>query len=224
MQVFDYKNFKYEGVTQGFSLCTWKKVMVWDLAQSEYIVNTFVKKPLSIEIVGTVPLSDSPEYIKMKVHTGPFAAVFDVQPHRSSKFCSYGVTSNYYDGLVAIQFNIDIAKIMLELGIGVVRKRKRGIGYNMLKAYDSICNNLTTDQNIEVMPSINAMHLISRCDFVIAMPFTGAALQAKELGKPVVYYDPFTGILNPELYAHGIDYVVGTEALKSWVKCNVKTI
>ncbi len=223
-QAFSYANSNAEGISHGYSLCTWKDVLVWDAEQRDYVNNTFIIRPINNEIVGSIPLSDTPDFIRTKFYTRPFAAVFDVQPHRNSTFCSLGQHSRYYDGAVAIQFNIDINEVVRELGFGIVRKRKREIGNNALKAYNRICNGLTDTENLEISPTINALHLIDKCNFVIAMPFTGVVLQAKELGKPVVYYDPFGGIVNPELYSHGIDCVAGKKELKFWIESNVKVV
>ena len=216
-EVFSYQNQTANELSFGYDLCTWSRVFVWDLDQKNYVNRTFLKSPSEINIVGSIPLSDSVRHVDLKKNSQKFVAVFDIQPFRKSKFASLGLPTSYYDGKVAIQFNIDIDIVMKEFNIQIIRKRKREIGKTGLKAYHHQCDKLLREGNLEIFPQINAKHVIEHSAFVIAMPFTGVATQAKEMNRTVVYYDPFGGIPDSIKYSHGVATIEGIDALRNWV-------
>ena len=73
--------------------------------------------------------------------------------------------------------------------------------------------------NVCVLPSgMSPYYFIPACSVVICLPFTAPAVIARELGKPVCYYDP-TGIIDENHpAAHGIKVIGNKNALLSWVK------
>ena len=70
---------------------------------------------------------------------------------------------------------------------------------------------------------ISIIHVIESSVAVIFMPFTSAALIAKEMGKPSIYYDPSGMLQKDNRAAHGIQVISEIDKLENWLK-TIKTV
>jgi len=144
-------------------------------------------------------------------------AVFDIQPHRLSRYAVIGYPNAYYDGKRALGFLFDLDKVTARFNINRVIKRKRDAGSIVRKNYLSFVNRLI-DKGWQLYPTdSNSAHLLQQIDFVVAMPFTSVALEAAFMGIPVVYYDPGGQIFDPEEISHGVPVLDSEQSLRAWI-------
>lgn len=199
----------------GYKCMTWPRYLVWDLYQSRYFRALAGPEP-EIEVVGPVWMNDSRQGdIEFSDDT---VAVFDVQPHRNLVVKSLGIDFEYYTPDVTCQFVKDIFSALSEQKIPMAFKRKREIGRQAHPLYRQLMSKLEIDDGfVSIDPDTNAIRLIQKSAAVISMPFTSTGVQAKELGRPSAYYDPFGMVDKNDPAAHGIEVLVGPAELRAWV-------
>jgi polysaccharide biosynthesis PFTS motif protein len=204
----------YEIQANSWQLLTWNNFLVWDKYQKEFI-ERYAKKINEVLVVGPIWFSDN---IDEDIPFDPNSvAVFDVQPQRDFLYQKLAIESEYYIPSVANQFLLDISKVLSEIEVKFIFKRKRNIGNKVHIEYKSFIDKLSKEGLLlEINPEISAYKIIKNCKAVISMPFTSTAIIAKELGKKSIYYDPSGIIQKDDRAAHGIPVVTGIEELKNW--------
>lgn len=209
----------YPPIPYGWKAMSWSRYLVWDNYQADF-VRRAVGNETNISVVGPIWFHASP--IVMPKVSQSSVAVFDVTPHRSSRYCTLGIDGEFYTPEVANPFLEQISNSIEKLGLVMLWKRKRNIGRIAHPLYRRLANQLAKKKNVVLIdPDISAIRVIEASAAVISMPFTSTALIAKEMGKPSVYYDP-TGLLQlDDRAAHGVLILRGVVELESWLSSEV---
>jgi len=174
-----------------------------------------------IEIVG--PISFSSKAVEMEELSEKAVAIFDVQPHRNSRYQMLGIPTEYFVPKVVNQFLLDIQIVLQECGVPMAHKRKRNIGRVVHPLYEKLMKTLMEKKNFIAMePDIPAIKVIEHCQAVISQPFTSTAILGVESGKPSIYYDPFGLVQKDDRAAHGIPIICGINELRSWARQTFK--
>jgi polysaccharide biosynthesis PFTS motif protein len=202
-----------------WQVMNWPRYLVWDEYQAAF-VRRAVGEDATISIVGPIWFQTSARDLPRIPRD--CVAVFDVQPHRASRYQTLGAPDEYYTPRTANQFLLDIHRVVTECGAVMALKRKRQLGRLLNKSYGAVVQKLgRADNCILIDPEISALRVIERCTAVISMPFTSTALLGRELGKPSVYYDPHGTVQKDDRAAHGIPVVSGPNELRDWITANV---
>ncbi|MBI9082631.1 MAG: polysaccharide biosynthesis PFTS motif protein [Desulfobacterales bacterium] len=206
----------YPPPSYGLKAMNWPHYLVWDAYQADF-VRRAVGKTASISIVGPIWFNTSAK--EMPVFSGKGVAVFDVTPHRSSKYQTLGADFDLYIPEICIPFLQDIQQVTQDDGYLMLWKRKRQIGSFAHRQYRFFEERISKAKNVIIIdPGISAYRVIEASTFVISMPFTSTALIARQLDKPSCYYDPTGMIQKDDRAAHGIVIIRGLEELKKWLK------
>ena len=204
------------------SLMNWPRHLVWDESQANFVRRCEGRDP-RIEIVGPIWFEDSDK--PLNDVRKPTIAIFDIQPHRASRYCLLAMPVEYCVPRVANKFLTDIAIAASNLNIKIIWKKKRDIGKRAHPSYSRCTELLALQNNISIVdPSISAIRVIEKADLVISMPFTSTALAARHLNKPSIYYDPSFIIGSSDPAAHDIPILHGSEALSRWLLSQVSKI
>ena len=205
----------YAPIYYGYKAMNWPRYLVWDEYQADFVRRT-VGEQANVVVVGSIWFQDAA--VKMPILNGPGVAVFDVTPFRFSRYCLFGLSSEFYTPAVANQFLLDVIDVCQRNGVSMLWKRKRNIGRNAHPHYRRLANELTENSHVVLVePDISAIRVIESCVAVISMPFTSTALIAKEMGKPTAYYDPLGLLQKDDRAAHGIDILSGMDELEGWL-------
>ncbi len=207
----------YLATKGGWQLASWPIVLVWDQYLAEFVRREFYSTK-KIEMVGPIGFSSfNSEEIHFDFKGKQAVAIFDIQPHRASRYQSLGMPMEYYDSKVAIQFLKDIYDVLKEQDVVALHKRKREIGNRLHPKYRRALKAFSGENQISVTPDLSANFVISKVDFVISMPFTSTAILATEQGKASIFYDPFGDVQRDDRAAHGIPVIIGVDELSSWI-------
>lgn len=226
--VFYFYSTNCEGFQRGddsrplmtaYSIMNWPTYLVWDFYQADFVARC-TGKEANIEIVGSLYFTDK------SANLPPFhsqtVAVFDVQPHRSSRYTLLALTIEYYVPGVTTSFLDDINEEVHRQGGLVLLKQKREIGKLAHPRYRNFVSNLKQLPHVILVDAgISAFKVIEKATVVISMPFTSTALIARDLGKPSAYYDPLGMIQKDDPAAHGIPILIGPKSLAIWLKQSV---
>lgn len=205
----------YPPIPYGWQAMNWPQYLVWDEYQANF-VRRAVGDAANINIVGPIWFHTSSE--EMPAFSGKGVAVFDVTPHRSSRYQTLGAESEFYVPETCVPFLYDIQQITEGAGYRMLWKRKRKIGSVAHPKYRLFAERLSKAENVIIVdPDISAYRVIEECELVISMPFTSTALIARELGKRSCYYDPSGLIQKDDRAAHGIEIIHGSEELSAWL-------
>ena len=198
----------------GWKASNWPQYLVWDQYQVDFL-RTAVGDSPEISVVGEIWFEDHPTgELCMSDNT---VAVFDIQPHRDSRYQALALEYEYYVPDTAVQFLADIHAVVSELKLDMAFKKKREINKVAHPRYRNLLESLEGEPYITfVSPADSASRLIEKCFAVISMPFTSTALLGHLQGKPSIYYDPNGGVLKGDFAAHGIEIVIGKDELRAW--------
>ena len=200
-------------------LMNWPNYIVWDEMQAAFI-RQFV--PHSAEtsyfhVVGDLPFVDGSA--ELPVPKGKKLALFDIQPFRPYLHASQAQVFEYYNPDCATAVLRDVADICEEHGLKMMWKRKRDVSETTHPYYQKIEQELVerVQTVVSVAPQIASHRVIANSDLVVSVPFTSAALIARNFGKPSCYYDPL-GLLAPDdKAAHGIPVLLCKAQLEKWI-------
>ena len=208
----------YVTTTAGWQLASWPHVLVWNQYQKRFVNRSFYSSE-RVDVVGPIwfSSSDKLELLPRSNYNSKKAAIFDVQPHRSSRYQTLGLITEYYDSSVAIQFLKDIDSVLIEFNIVALYKRKRDIGDILHPKYKYTLKRLQRNNSFNIDPNLSAYDLISESDLVISMPFTSTAILARDQKKSSIYYDPFGYVARDDRAAHGIPIIIGIDELRLWI-------
>ena len=191
---------------------TWPRYLVWDKYQADFVKRA-VGENANVTVVGTIWFQSGANELPSLEKTG--IGVFDVTPHRVSRYVTLGNDNEFYTPKVANTFLNDISEEIRKLELLMLWKRKRKIGnlahphYRHLTDKLSKCNHV-----IMIEPDTSVIRMIESCNAIISMPFTSTALIAREMGKPSIYYDPSGLLQRDDRAAHGIHIIVGVDELQ----------
>jgi polysaccharide biosynthesis PFTS motif protein len=205
----------YPPLFYGYHAMNWPHYLVWDEYQADF-VRRAVGEAANISVGGSICFSTSAE--EMPAFSGRGVAVFDVTPHRSSRYQTLGADFEFYTPATCIPFLHDIQQATEDAGYRMLWKGKRKIGSIAHPRYRIFTERLSEANVIILDPDLSANRVIEACSLVISMPFTSTALIARELGKPSCYYDPTGMVQKGDRAAHGIEIISGPEELKKWLK------
>jgi len=198
-----------------WNLVNWSTYLVWDEYQANFIRRE-TKQKAAIQVVGPIWFSD--KAVILPNISERAIAVFDVQPHRSSRYQILGAAQEYYIPDISKAFIEDIYSVLKEYDIKIIFKRKRNIGKNAHPYYRTFLDRIAKNPSFVLIDSdISAIRVIEKCSAVISMPFTSTAILAKEMGKPSIYYDSKGIIQKDDRASHGTTVFSGKEELKIWI-------
>lgn len=209
----------YPPIIYGYKAMNWPRYLVWDEYQADF-VRRAVGEQANISVVGQIWFQSSavemPRLDKLGV------AVFDITPHRGSRYCILGMDSEFYIPTVANPFLEHVSNAIGRHGVLMLWKRKRNVGRIAHPHYRGLADQLADNSLVVLVePDIPASHVIETSVAVISMPFTSTALIAREMGKPSIYYDP-TGLLQQDdRAAHGIPIISGVDELEAWLSAQL---
>lgn len=199
----------------GWGAMTWPHYLVWDEYQKEFIYRA-VGENAVVTVVGAIPFSASAKDVP--AFAGAGIAVFDITPHRASRYRTLGLDFEFYIPETSISFLRHIQAITNSAGYKMLWKRKRKIGKIAHPLYRQFTDEIADSENIIIVdPDISAHRVIESSIAVISMPFTSTALIAREIGKPSCYYDPLGLLLKDDRGAHGIPIIAGPQELVRWL-------
>ena len=206
----------YPQLPYGWQAMNWPHYLVWNEYQADF-VRRAVGETVNISVVGLIWFHCSAE--EMPAFNGRGVAVFDVTPHRSSRYRTLGADFEFYVPETCIQFLHDIQQVTKDAGYMMLWKQKRKIGSIAHPLYRFFAERLSEAENVIIVdPDISAHRVIEASTLVISMPFTSTALIARELGKPSCYYDSTGLVQQDDRAAHGIEIIRGPEELMRWLK------
>lgn len=213
------ENFKrpegYPLQANSWQALNWPIYLVWDKYQADFLRRA-VTPAVNVEVVGPIWFQSSS--VEMPELPPGSVAVFDVQPHRSSRYQILGMSQEYYIPEVVNQSLSDINTVISEYKGAMIYKRKRNIGKLVHPKYENLIRVLSETGGMFVIePVISAIRVIENCSAVISMPFATTALLGRELGKPSVYYDPTGLVQKDDRAAHGIQILCGKDELREWL-------
>lgn len=205
----------YPPVSFGYKAMNWPRYLVWDEYQADF-VRRAAGEQADISVVGPIWFQGGAH--EMPRIDKPGVAVFDVTPHRSSRYCVLGDDSEFFTPAVANLFLEHISSATGKYGLSMLWKRKRNIGRLAHPHYRLLADRIAEQSHVILIePDIAASRVIESSIAVISMPFTSTALIAREMGRPSVYYDPSGFIQRDDRAAHGIPVLSGIEELEAWI-------
>lgn len=205
----------YPPAAYGYCCMNWPRYLVWDEYQADF-VRRVAGPEANINVVGVIWFQSSA--VEMPVFDKPGVGVFDVTPHRASRYCTLGLDSEFYTPAVANPFLEHIDDAIGKHGLLMLWKRKRNIGRLAHPHYRCLADKLAEHSHVVLVePDVSAIRVIESCVAVVSMPFTSTALIAREMGKPSVYYDPSGLLQRDDRAAHGIPILSGIDELDAWL-------
>ena len=209
----------YPPVSYGYKVMNWPRYLVWDEYQADF-VRRAAGAQAKISVVGPIWFQSSA--VEMPRLDKPGVAVFDITPHRGSRYCTLGMDSEFYTPAVANPFLLHVSNATRRHGVLMLWKRKRNIGRVAHPHYRRLADQLAENSHVMLVePDISANRVIEASFAVISMPFTSTALIAREMGKPSIYYDPDGLLQRDDRAAHGIPVLSGVDELEAWLSAQV---
>jgi polysaccharide biosynthesis PFTS motif protein len=204
----------YPPIFYGYKAMNWPRYLVWDDYQADF-VRRAIGEQANCSVVGPIWFQSSAA--EMPRLDKPGIAVFDITPHRASRYCTLGLDGEFYTPAVTNPFLEHVSNAARRHGVLMVWKRKRNIGRIAHPHYRRLADLLADDSHVVLVePDISATRVIESSVAVISMPFTSTALIAREMGKPSIYYDPSGLLQRDDWAAHGIPILSGVEELEAW--------
>jgi polysaccharide biosynthesis PFTS motif protein len=152
----------------------------------------------------------------------PSVAIFDITPHRHSRYVTLGMDSEFYTPVVTNPFLEHVCNATRQNGFDMLWKMKRNVGRIAHPFYRHLADQLSNNSHVMLVdPEISAIRVIESSVAVISMPFTSTALIAKEMGKPSIYYDPSGLLQKDDRAAHGIAILSTRHDLETWLSHQV---
>lgn len=209
----------YPPLSYGWRAMNWPHYLVWDEYQADF-VRRAVGGQANISVVGSIWFQSTA--VEMPRFDKTSIAVFDVTPHRWSRYCTLGMENEFYTPTVANPFLEHVSKATQRHGILMLWKRKRNIGRVAHPHFRRLADRLAEQSHVVLIePDISAIRVIESSVAVVSMPFTSTALIAREMGKPSIYYDPSGLLQRDDRAAHGIPILSGEDELEAWLSAQV---
>ena len=210
------KQDSYPPISFGYKAMSWSRYLVWDEYQEDF-VRRAVNEQANVSIVGPIWFQSSA--IVMPPLDRSSVAVFDVTPHRHSRYVTLGLDNEFYTPTVTNPFLEHILNTTRQYDFDMLWKMKRNIGGIAHPFYCHLADQLVNNKHVMLVdPEISTIRVIESSVAVISMPFTSTALIAKEMGKPSIYYDPSGMLQKDDRAAHGIQVISEIGELENWLK------
>ena len=214
--------FENNGVEDFELIDVWKNVWTVSEERKIYKKNLHSNTSSAYTNKGLPWMTD--ECIEIGKFVKPTIAIFDTEPHQDY----YGISNYNYYGIQKIDFAIkfleDIVNLARDLDCIVLHKPKRNIGKRRFLEYSETLKLFTREYHqiyylFNPLVSIHKIAAVS--DFVIATPFTSAALVTNETNLHKSYYDPFCLGLT-DILGSKIKLIDGKDNLENWIKIKLK--
>lgn len=200
----------------------WKKV--WTVNEERQIYKRDLHSNTSSEYLNKGLPWITDDCIEIGKFAKPTIAIFDVEPHQDY----YGISNYNYYGTQNIDFAIrfleDIVNLAHDLDCIVLHKPKRNIGKRRFLEYSETLKLFTKEyhQFYNLFNPLVSLHKIAAVsDFIIATPFTSAALVTNETNLHKCYYDPFCLGLT-DMPGSKLKLIEGKDNLENWIKIKLK--
>ena len=211
----------YPPLYYGYKAMNWPHYLVWDECQADF-VRRALGEQANVSVVGSIWFQNSA--IKMPRPNKPSVAIFDITPHRHSRYVTLGMDSEFYTPIVTNPFLEHVCNATRQYNFDMLWKRKRNIGRIAHPVYRHLADKLSNNSHVMLVdPEISAIRVIESSVAVISMPFTSTAIIAKEMGKPSIYYDPSGLLQKDDRAAHGIAILSTRDELATWLSHQVLT-
>lgn len=203
-------------IAYGWEAMSWPRYLVWHQGQANFVRNATLKKDVEIIVCGPIWF-EGDEY-HCPHPPDKVVAVFDVTPHRYSRYCTLGLDFEYYTPDIVNLFRSDVSDVIKSNNLLMLWKKKREIGSLAHPRYRYQSTKLSKEVHmVLVAPESAAVDVIDASIATISIPFTSTAFIARSLGKPSVYYDS-SGLLDrSDEAAHGIPILQSKEELSLWL-------
>ena len=149
-----------------------------------------------------------------------YILMFDIIPEKL-KF-EYFTSYSIINGENLVKFQRDIIEIAKGLNLKIIHKQKRSRDLDRVcKKYKQSLNLLKKVKNYKILSdNYSIEELIRNSLCCISFPYVTAALMAKDMKKPTVYYDSSREILNKEkrIESHDVEIINNKTSLKNWIK------
>ncbi|MCK6406652.1 MAG: polysaccharide biosynthesis PFTS motif protein [Rhodocyclaceae bacterium] len=210
----------YPPMYYGYRAMNWPRYLVWDDYQADF-VRRATNDSVRLDVVGPIWFQGKDCDICREI--GFSVAIFDVTPHRASRYAGLGFDTEFYTPPTVNSFLTEICEVIQRHNVSMLWKRKRNIGRVAHPHYRHLAERLGQFSSVTVVDAdVSALKVISACTVTISLPFTSTALLARQMGKPSVYYDP-TGKVQPDdRAAHGIPVLSGPAALDDWLQAQLQ--
>lgn len=201
----------------GYTGLSWPHYMVWDDPQSDFLQRAGQTRD-RISVVGGVDFIDRGE-LQTPTLIGRTVAVFDVVPYKIEVLASKGLVFPYNRGDIVARFLMDLSRVTAKLGMTMAFKAKRQLNEAAAPEYNAAVEAMSTQPHIVLIhPDIAARRLVRDCAAAVSLPFTSAALMAREEQVPSLYYDPMNRFVTGDRLAHGIAVCSSDSELERWLK------
>lgn len=201
----------------GYRTMSWTHYRVWDDAQKDFL-SAQGHCPASVELFETIPSEDNGlewqrESRQLTV------AVFDVMPFRPLRLADKGAFPGYYTVENICRFYEDLIEIAKSCGVHLLIKRKRDIPAQFVPADYRRTQAALSASGLatQLDPGMAAERLISQVDAVISTPFTSTAILGRQAGKPSIFYDPTSELLDGQRSSRGIPVLKSRLELVEWL-------
>ena len=203
-------------IAYGWEAMSWPRYLVWHQGQADFVRNAVLKKDIEIIVCGPIWF-EGDEY-HCPHPSDKVVAVFDVTPHRHSRYCTLGLDFEYYTPDIVNLFRSDVSDAIKSNNLLMLWKKKREIGSLAHPRYRYQSTKLSKEVHVVlVAPESAAVDVIEASIATISIPFTSTAFIARSLGKPSVYYDS-SGLLDrSDEAADGIPILQSKEELSLWL-------
>ena len=211
----------YPPLAYGWKAMNWPHYFVWDEYQADFLRRA-VGGHANVSVVGPIWFQSSAEQLP-KINQ-PSVAVFDITPHRNSRYVKLGLDLEFYTPAVTNPFLEHVINATRQYNFDMLWKRKRNIGRIAHPFYRHLADQLANNSHVMLVdPEISAFRVIESSVAVISMPLTSTALIAKEMGNPSIYYDPSGLLQKDDRVAHGIAILSTRDELATWLSHQVPT-
>lgn len=210
----------YPHMYYGYRAMNWPRYLVWDGYQAEF-VRRATDGSARLDVVGPIWFQGKTDDVHRE--SGLSVAVFDVTPHRASRYSSLGFDTEFYTPPTVNLFLKDIHDVIKKCHVHMLWKRKRNIGRVAHPHYRHFAERLGNNPNVVVVDAdVSAIKVIEACVATISLPFTSTALIARQFGKPSAYYDPTGTVQLDDCAAHGIPVLSGPAELDAWLRTHLQ--
>ncbi|MBK8893366.1 MAG: polysaccharide biosynthesis PFTS motif protein [Propionivibrio sp.] len=135
----------YPSVFFGYKAMNWPRYLVWDEYQADF-VRRAAGAQAKISVVGPIWFQSSA--VAMPGLDKHGVAVFDITPHRGSRYCTLGMDSEFYTPAVANPFLLHVSNATQQHGVLMLWKRKRNVGRIAHPLYRRLADQLAESSHV----------------------------------------------------------------------------
>lgn len=222
---YSVNNFQFaeadgtSAISFGWELMNWQHYIVWNELQKNFI-NKLSATQGTFDVVGEIWFEDSDTVIPSD--TFHDVTIFDVSPNRPSLYRALAAPVEFYTPKNMLNMVTDVIDVCASHDIKIAMKPKRDYSAQHSKSYAKLIDDLQKAKLITLVnPQVSAKNLINHSNIIICAPFTSPAIIAKNLGKPIVYYDPNKVIMPTDAAADGIEILQSKAALAEFINTHI---